>query len=180
MNARGQMIIIVAVIIMVMTLMLAVMVDGGRVYLEKSKAERAVQAGADGGIGIVSEAIVTLAAAQQATANAAPCGVCTPTPDPQKADQWLSDDDRATLISPPVQTQVAIAAVNYASQNGVGTSDPSIHSFRIDFPHTYHPDRATLQIRVSAVKQTSLLLVGLLNREWVNLPVQGISEVRQR
>jgi hypothetical protein len=92
----------------------------------------------------------------------------------------LSDDDRATLVSSPIQTQVAIAAVDYAIRNGLNPREPSTLSLSVIYPYAYHPDWIVLQIQVSAVKQTNLLLVGLLNQEWVDLPVEGISEVRQR
>ena len=65
MKPRGQMLIVVAILLMVVLMILAVAVDGGRLLAERARLRRAAQAAADAGIGLVSEAMVTQAAARQ-------------------------------------------------------------------------------------------------------------------
>jgi hypothetical protein len=76
MKPHGQVIAIVAFLLMVLLLLLAVAVDGGRLYIERARAARTVQSAADAGIGLVGEEMVTLAVPRQTAAAVKPA--CVP------------------------------------------------------------------------------------------------------
>ena len=79
---------IVAVLLVVALLLLAVVVDAGRLYIERARLKRAAQAAADAGIGVAAEHMVTLAVARQTqvamSSTASPPLTATPTPPPQR------------------------------------------------------------------------------------------------
>lgn len=177
MKPRGQMLIVVAILLMVVLIILAVAVDGGRLLAERARLRRAAQAAADAGIGLVAEAMVTQAAARQTQAAAlptcAPAGPCTPTPALNDVPGWLTDEDRAALVAPPMQTQVAAEAVQYAQYNGFPQAE-------VSYPQTYDPAAPVVRIQVTLRRRATILLAGLLREEWVDLIAPGLSQVPQR
>lgn len=180
MNPRGQIVIVVAVLLMAGLFLLALVVDGGRIAWQRSKAHRAAQAAADAGIGIVSEGVVTLAAMRQTEAADNPCPSCTPTPDPEFASRWLSDEDRSTLIAPPMRTQVAAEAEEYLSKNGFDSSQPETLSMQVDYPVGYRPLDQSIRIKVRLNRALIALIAGILGRETFEIPVEAVSQVQQR
>jgi hypothetical protein len=191
MRSRGQVIIIVAFLLMVLLLLLAVAVDGGRLYIERARTVRAAQAAADAGIGLVGEEMVTLAVPRQTEAALRPSCVpdagfatpgvsCTATPLPAEVSHWLTNDDRATLVGPEMQTAVAGEALDYASRNGLDRSDPEVISLDVEYPHGYDPGGPAVQLLVAVERRATILLSGLLQRDWVTLESHGLSELPQR
>ncbi len=191
MKLRGQALIIVAVALTVGLLVLALAVDGGRIYLERAELRRSAQASADAGIGWVSERMVTLVVPRQTEAALrAPCmpdgdfgsesASCTATPEPKDISHWLTDDDRATLVAPAVRATAQAIAQEYAERNGVRRSDPEVTAFHVRYPYGYDPDGPSLRMWVQLRRKTVILLAGLLGESFVELPAEGLSEVPQR
>lgn len=171
------MLVVVALLLMVVLLLLAVAVDGGRLMVERTRVRRAAQAAADAGIAVVAEQMVTQAAARQTQAallpTCAPAGLCTPTPPLNDVPGWLTDDDRATLVAPPMQTQVAAEAEDYAQRNEFPQAE-------VTYPESYDPGAPAVRILVTLRRHATILLAGLLGEEWVDLAGQGLSQVPQR
>ncbi|MFP3852711.1 MAG: pilus assembly protein TadG-related protein [Anaerolineales bacterium] len=191
MKPRGQVILIVAFLIMVGLFLLALMVDGGRLYLRRSEAQRAAQAAADAGIGLVAEQMVTLAVPRQTEAAARPAcvpdgdygdtgGMCTATPEPADVAHWLIDEDRQTLVEPLAQSTVEALALNYSELNGFVSTDPQILDLQAQFPHDYQLEDDNLRLRVLIRRRVVVLLAGILGRDYVDLPAEAFSEVPQR
>lgn len=177
MNRRGQILIVVAILLMGVLMILAVAVDGGRLQIERTRLRRVAQAAADAGIGLVAEHMVTQAGARQTQAasmpTCAPAASCTPTPALNDVPAWLTDDDRATLVAPAMQTQVAAEAMRYAQLNELPQAD-------IDFPQAYDSGGPVIRIAVSLRRRATILLAGLLGREWVDLDESAVSQIPQR
>lgn len=188
MNRRGQILIIVAILISVTLMLLAVAIDGGRLIIERARMKRAAQAAADAGISIIAEQMVTLAVAQQtkmaSTPSPTPPGAMTSTPSPLQVHRWLSDEARSTLVSPPIQTMAAEVALDYARVNGLDASDQDTLEINIVYPQPdYSPDDPgiqTLRLLVSVRRRATILLAGLLDRDFVDLTAEGLSEIPQR
>ncbi len=191
MSSRGQVIVIVAFLLMVLLLLLAVAVDGGRLYIERARTVRAAQAAADAGIGLVGEEMVTLAVPRQTEAALRPACVpdagfgtpeasCTATPFPGEVSHWLTDDDRATLVAPEMQTAVAEEALDYAGRNGLHESDPEVISLDVEYPHDYDPGGPAVQLLVAVERRATILLSGLLRLDSITLESHGLSELPQR
>jgi uncharacterized membrane protein len=178
MKPRGQMLIVVAILLVVVLMLLAVGVDGGRLMIERTRLRRSAQAAADAGIAVVAEQMVTQAAARQTQSAllpaCAPAFPCTPTPAVKDVPGWLTDDDRATLVAPPMQTQVAAEARQYAQLNDIASPE-------VTYPQAYDPGAPAVRILVTLRRRATILLAGLLGGgEWVDLDGQGLSQIPQR
>jgi uncharacterized membrane protein len=188
MKDKGQILIIVAVLIPVTLLLLAVAVDSGRIFIERGRMQRAAQSGADAGISVVAEQMVTLAVARQtvfaSTPSPTPPGTMTATPPPGDVAAWLADDDRATLIAPEIQSTAAAEARNYASQNGYDLSDRQTLLVEVTYPQSgydpYDEGIGTLNLFVKIRRRTTVLLAGLLGEALINLESEAQSEIPQR
>ncbi|MBM3120975.1 MAG: hypothetical protein FJZ97_02155 [Chloroflexi bacterium] len=177
MKPRGQMLIVVAILLLVVLIILAIAIDGGRLLAERARLRRAAQAAADAGTGLVAEAMVTQATARQTQAAAlptcAPTGPCTPTPELNDVPGWLTDEDRAALVAPPMQTQVAAEAIQYAQYNGFPEAE-------VSYPQGYDPRAPVVRVWVTLRRRATILLAGLLGEEWVDLAEPGLSQIPQR
>ena len=180
MKRDGQVILIVGFFLIVLLTLMAVVVDGGRLYLQQTSIHQGAQSAADAGIGVIADVIVTQAAAQQATAVANPCPLCTPTPDPEQAYLWLSDEDRQFLIASPQRTAVAHTARTYAGFNGFEVGHQDTIAVNVHFPFDYHVGDGIVRVEVEIIRQTTILLIGLLDRDFITLSSQAVSEIRQR
>jgi Flp pilus assembly protein TadG len=188
MNRRGQVLIVVAFLIPIALLLVAIAVDAGRIFIERSRMQRAAGAAANAGISVVSERIVNLAAARQTLA--APVGtstahpLLTATPPPGDPVAWLTDEDRATLVSPAVRSEAAAEAVRYLEKNGFDVERAASLEAQIDYPQAGYDAYATqiteLSMQVQLEQRLVLLLVGLLNENWVMLTVDARSQIPQR
>lgn len=191
MKNRGQVIVIVAFLIMVGLFLLALLVDGGRLYLLRGRAQRSAQAAADAGMGLVAEHMVTLAVPRQTQAaslsSCLPDGdfgdsgaSCTATPEPAAIAHWLTDEDRQALAEPEAQATVEALALEYANRNDFSSSDPTVLELEADYPYQYQPEAETVRLRVLIRQRAVVLLAGLLGRDFVDLPVEAVSELPQR
>ena len=191
MSRRGQILVVVAILLMVVLLLLAVAVDVGRLFIERGRLERAAQSAADAGVGVVAEQMVTLAIPRLTEGAARPACVpdadygtpgatCTSTPSPSRAEQWLTDADRADLVGAAVQTQAVAEALTYAAANGADPGAAGVTAVDMDYPYAYDPQGQTLKMHVSVRAAISLLFAGLLGQDDVDLELEALSEIRQR
>lgn len=188
MRRKGQILIIVAVLIPVLLLLLAVAVDAGRLFIERGRMKRTAQAAADAGISVVAEQMVTLAVARQtvmaSTPSPAPPGVMTATPFPGDVPAWLQDEDRSTLVSDAILGFAATEAVEYANRNGFDVANLDTLAIDITYPQPgYTPGNASipvLRLLVSIRQRATILLAGLLSDQWVNITAEGQAEIPQR
>lgn len=191
MKERGQVLVVVAVLLIAGLFLLALAADGGRLYVERIRLRRAAQSSANAGIGWVSEQMVTLAVPRQTqAAQRSPCvpdgdygeqgATCTATPLPEDIHHWLEDEDRETLVSPDVRDRVVDVARDYAERNDVRAGGPDSVELEIDYPHRYREDSPVIQLQVVVRRRTMILLAGLLGSESVWLEAIGLSEVPQR
>jgi hypothetical protein len=182
-KGRGQVVVIVAVLIPIVLLMLAVAVDAGRLYAENARLERALQSGADAGISVVAEYMVTLAVARQTACGLTP-NPETPYPSPDDITGWLTNDDRATLVSASIQATAQAVAMSYAARNGIAAGAPDVLEVQASYPqrgfNPYDAGILSLRLKLSARLRARILLAGLLGSEFVELRGEAISELRVR
>jgi hypothetical protein len=178
------MLVVVAILLMVVLLLLVLAVDVGRLFIERGRLRRAAQAAADAGVAVVAEQMVTLAIPRQTEAAARPACVpdadfgtpgasCTATPSPRRAEHWLTDDDRASLVAPAIQTQAAAEAFDYAQRNGVG-------DLSVTYPFDYDPAGTGLRMLTEIETRLVVLFAGWLGKDSIEVPAQGLSEIPQR
>jgi hypothetical protein len=86
---------------------------------------------------------------------------------------WLTDEDRAALVAPPMQTQAAAEAIQYAQYNGFLQAE-------VSYPQAYDSGAPVVRIKVTLRRRATILLAGLLGQEWVDLVEPGLSQVPQR
>lgn len=191
MRPRGQVVVIVAIALTVVLTLLAVAVDGGRLYIQRGRLDRGAQAAAEAGIGWVAEEMVTLAVPRQTeAAGRAACvpdgeygesgSSCTATPLPAEIAHWLNDDDRATLTGPEAQETAEAVAREYAARNGIHATDPEIESLVFTYPYAYDSDGPVLGFRSYVRQRVTVLLVGLLGRQFASVVGVGQAEIPQR
>ncbi len=191
MKQEGQIIVIVAFLIMVGLFLLALLVDGGRLYLLRGRSQRSAQAAADAGMGLVAEKMVTLAVPRQTqAASLSACipdgdfgdtgATCTATPEPGEISHWLTNEDRLALIEPAMQSTVESLALDYAKRNDFSSSDPSVLELQAEYPYQYQPEAEDVRLRVLIRQRAVVLLAGLLGPDFVDLPAEAVSELPQR
>lgn len=188
MKVRGQVLILIAVLIPVVLLFLALAVDVGRVYIERARLQRSAQGAADAGISVVAEHMVTLAVARQtslaATPSPTPPGTMTATPFPADIQAWLQDEDRQALTTDPLRGTAVAEAMLFAQHNSLATSSPGIIRLEPFYPQPgYRPDDPgipVLRFLVTVERRTTILLAGLLGDGFVHIRTTGQSEIPQR
>jgi hypothetical protein len=179
MNTKGQILIVVAILLLVVLFFLAVIIDGARLMVEKHELDRAADAAARAGIGLIGDQMVTQVIQAQTQAaihlctpvpthlpdsqdTPTPRPTCTPTPLPKDFYAWLNESHRATLVSPNMQTAVAAQVEALADMNSLGYANPDILELEIDFPHQYSPGENDLNIYVRIRRRVTVLFSGLL------------------
>ena len=170
---RGQVIVIVAVLLMVLLLFLAVIIDGARIFIEQQEINRALDAAGKAGLIVVGDRMVTqVVSAQTAAASITPSATIsgsTPGPAPTEthsADDfyfWLTDEDRQTLVAPPMQTAVATHALGSLQENGLGLDNPNIIDIGITYPENYHLDDQTLEVLLNIDRRVVIIFGRILN-----------------
>jgi hypothetical protein len=196
MKRRGQILIIVAVLVPVALLLLAVAIDMGRMYQERGQMRRAAQSASDAGASALAEAIATLAFERyqeiQATpsptpdplATPSPTAEVTPTPPLDRAGAWLQDEDREALTQDPIRGRVLEVAEEFARLNGLDPEGADITEFEVRYPqlgfNPYDSSHGVLRLSVRARGRSLMLLAGLVGREYVEFTVEAASEVRVR
>jgi hypothetical protein len=188
MKSRGQVLILVAVLIPIGLLLLAIAVDAGRIFIERTRLQRSAQAAADAGISVVAEQMVTLAVARQtqlaSTPSPTPPGTMTATPLPGEIQAWLTNEDRQALSSNPLRGTAEAEARAFAIHNGADPDRPEIKAFEIQFPQPgYDPEDTgirTLRFIVNIERELTVLLAGLLGESFIQIDAVGQSEIPQR
>lgn len=170
---RGQVILIVAVLLVVLLFLLAVLIDSARLFVEQQEINRALDAAGKAGLIVVGDRMVTqVVSAQTAAASITPSVTLsggTPGPTPTQtpgADEfydWLSDDDRQTLVAPPFQTLVATQVLGSLNENGFGKDNPNIINIGISYPESYHLDDQTLEILLTLDRRVVIIFGKILN-----------------
>lgn len=182
---------IVAIVLTGVLTLLALAVDGGRLYIERNQLDRAAQSASDAGIGWVGEQMVTLSVSRQTEAAVRPACLpdgafgdvgasCTATPQPNEISHWLNDDDRATLVGPEIQQTAEAVAREYAARNGVNSSSRASEDMEFVYPYAYDPKAPTLAFRTTLRRQVTVLLVGLLATRFAHVQGVGQAEITQR
>jgi hypothetical protein len=187
MDRKGQIVVVIAILIPIVLLFLAVAVDSGRLYSERAQMERGLQSGADAGMSLVAEQMVTLAVARQtaiAQTQMPEPPFPTSTPSPEDIVAWLTDDDREVLVSAPMRASVRSEALAYAKRNGIDDTEAEILEIDVVYPQIgydpYNPNITTLRLSMSARRSTRFLLAGFLGREFVEISSEAVSELQQR
>lgn len=188
MRKTGQILILFAILLPVLLILLALAVDAGRLYIERDRMKRAAQSAADAGISVVAEQMVTQVVLHQTETAMSLSGFTvateTPAPKPKTIAAWISNEDRSTLVAPPIQTASAQEALEYARLNGFNRINPDIHCIEITYPQIgYLPEDTSqqdLRFEVSICRQTTVLMAGLLGEQFVDLRVHSISVISQR
>jgi|Deesub1362A_J573_1020465.scaffolds.fasta_scaffold03578_7 hypothetical protein len=171
MKERGQILIVVAVLLAVGMTLLAVAVDGGRLYIERGRLERAVQAAADAAIGVVGDEMVRLAELRRGE------GAETCQPSPQC---YLQEEDWQALESDPLLAErVEQEARDYAARNGLKEGEGGLLQLSVEYPLIEAPGR-TLGVRVTARREVAVLLVGLLGESFYQLNAAATSVIPGR
>jgi len=188
-NERGQIIVIIGLLLMVALTILAVIMDGARLMLKQQELIRAADAAGKAGLIAVGDQLVVQAgeaqsAATRTAAAPAPGGTVpgwTSTPAPQgDVFSWINEDHRQTLVAPPMQTLVSAQVLGSAEENGLGLSNPSVSDFRIIYPLEYNRDDQAIRIGVQ-IQQTVMILFGkLLNLESGEVTGYAEQEIPQR
>jgi hypothetical protein len=182
----GQVIILVAILIIAVLTLLALILDGGRLLIERSRMRGAAQAAADAGLGPAAEAMVTLMIPRQTEAAGRPAcqpdgeygdqgASCTATPPPNEMASWLTDEDRETLRGETMQTQVAGVAGAYAQRNGY---EPA--AVAVEYPYHRSDHAAPISIRVVIRRQMVILMAGLLGPGHIPISAEALSEIAGR
>ena len=188
MRNKGQIIVMIAILLPVVLVLLALSIDAGRLFIERDRLTRAAQGAADAGISVVAERMVTQVVLRQTTvagiAGLLPTSVTTPTPPLSDLPAWLTEEDRITLVSPINQTAAASEALTYMDLNGYPEDDPAIRSIQITYPQPgYRVDDheiTTLRMSVGIRRATAILLAGLLHRSSAILEAEAHSSIPQR
>lgn len=188
---RGQLLIVVAIVISLGLLLLAVAVDGGRLFLERNRIARGAQSAADAGVGVAAEEMVELAQARRdealqewQDAQEEQDGENEPEEEPEfepcdpEPYCWLEEEDWESLGSELVRADVEREALKYARANGFDPGDSQ--TLKLEIEYEVFRSEETLQVRVTIQKRTTILLVGLLGESFVNLEAEGLSKLLSR
>jgi hypothetical protein len=196
MRGRGQILIIVALLIPVALLILAVAIDVGRLHRERNQMRRAAQAASDAGVSALAEEMATLgyeryretirtpSPTPDPLATPGPTSAVTPTPFPDQAVAWLQDEDREALTTDPIRSRVINVTQEFARLNGLHPDDPSIQEFEILYPqpefNPYNLEQDLLRLSVRVRGRSLMLLAGLVGREYVEFSVEAASQMQVR
>lgn len=170
---RGQVIIIVAILLVALLLFLAILIDGSRLFIEMQEINRALDAAGKAGLIVVGDQMVTqAAAAQTAAASITPSATpsvgttgptLTATPRGDDIYAWLSDEDRQTLVAPPMQTLVATHVLGSLEENGFGEGNPNLIDIQISYPDRDQSTDQTLGILLDLDRRVVIIFGRILN-----------------
>ena len=184
MSRRGQVVVVIAFLIPVILLLMAVGVDAGRIFLARAELQRAAESAASAGISVVADRMVTQVVIRKTEAAGTPSTPigATATPLPGGLTAWLTDEDRATLVSPAVVSAAESAARSILAENGVeaGTDVEFVSNFPQQDYDPGNPDIPLLIYKVGLRTRISILLAGLLYEGWTQIDVSGEAAIPQR
>ena len=170
---RGQILIIIAVLFIAVLSITAILIDSSRLLIEKQELNRASAAGGKSGMIYVGNLMVTQAgeafqSTVQARVTSTP-GSLLPSPtaapggtDRPRVEDYLSDQDRAHLISPPVRTQVASEVKKQIQLNGFEEGKGGIMEIEVIYPFEYWLEKEELEIFIRISKRVSVMFSGFL------------------
>lgn len=206
-HQQGQLLIVVAIVISIAMLLLAVAVDGGRLFLERSRIARAAQSAADAGVGIAAERMVGLAEERRAEAIAeyeeaveearreweeACLGETLPEPPPEINCDEEPDPAPFEPCEPEPQCWLEEDDWKTLDTEGVRSEvkqealeyarangyDLSDSSvLNLEVEYLVDKPEESLQVQVTIRRRTTILLVGLLGGSFVNLEADGLSKL---
>jgi len=185
---RGQILVLTPILLLTVLLLFALSVEMGRLGQQRHAARGVADAAAKAGMLPVADQMVTLAAARQTQAAAHPCtpdasygtpvASCTAMPPREIVPAWLTDEDRAVLVAPPMQTQVAQAVQMHLRRNGVDDSSVIMEVF---YPFAYHADDDVVRLRLRLQSKFQILWASWLGWQGaVPLTVESQQELPQR
>ena len=170
---RGQVILIVAILLVVVLFSLAILIDAARLFVEQQEINRALDAAGKAGLIVVGDRMVTqVVSAQTAAASITPLSTSssetpgptpTQTPDPEDFYGWLNDEDRQTLVAPPLQTLVATQVLGSLKENGLGVDNLNVLKIEISYPEGYHLEDQTLEILLTLDRRVVIIFGKILN-----------------
>lgn len=184
----GQVLVLVAVFILAVLVLLALSVEVGRLSQQRHQLQGVADAASKAGMLVVADQMVTLAAARQTQAAGSPCipdagygtpgATCTATPPPEVVPAWLTDEDRATLVSPAMRTQVAQAVQAQLARNGYGPGDLEVD---VQYPYGYRPAGQEVRLFLRLKMRVRGLLAHLLGwQQKVPVGAESQQELPQR
>ncbi len=172
---RGQVIILTAVLLIVLLLLLSILIDGAHYFIEKQETNRALDAAGKAGLIVVSDRMVTQAVSARTAAGLItntsnpPRGtsfpITTGTPEPDAYYPWLTDQDRQTLVAPPLQTVVATHVLGSLAEMGLGPTAPNVLDIRITYPVGNHSHDPTLGILLELDRRVAIVFSRILTGE---------------
>jgi hypothetical protein len=204
---KGQLLIVVAIVISIAMLLLAVAVDGGRLFLERSRIARAGQSAADAGVGVAAEEMVDLAEERRAEAitefeeaveearrvwEEACLGEALPEPPPEIDCDEEFDPEPFEPCEP--EPQCWLEAEDWATLDSEGVRSQVVQEaleyarangydlsdssiLSLDVEYVVDQPEESLQVQVTIRRRTTILLIGLLGGSFVNLEADGLSKL---
>ena len=186
----GQVIVIVAVLLLLGLFLLALIIDGSILIMERQHMKRAADAAGKAGMMVAADRMVTqVAAAQTVSASQTPSPTPdspsatvgeSPLPSPDDFYPWLSDDHRATLVSPPLQTMVVSHIYQHLERVNSDYLDPGYCELEVEYPYHYHPEQQQLQLSIQMRRNVSLIFGGLLGSNKGMIHVESRQSLPQR
>ena len=206
-NQQGQLLIVVAIVISIAMLLLAVAVDGGRLFLERSRIARAAQSAADAGVGVAAEKLVELAEERRAEAiegneeaneearrewEEACQGEELPEPPPEINCQEEPEPEAFESCEPEPQCWleeddwVTLDSEGVRSQveqealayaTANGYDQSDSSILKLEVEYLVDQPEESLQVQVTIRRKTTILLIGLLGGSFVNLEADGLSKL---
>ena len=168
----GQVIFILAVLLMILLLFLAVLIDGARLLIEQQEINRALDAAGKAGLIVAGDQMVTMAiAGQTAAASITPSATSTgstPNPNPTATPQpddfygWLTDENLQTLVAPPMQTKVVTHALEFLEKNGLGLDNPDVTDIRVSYPGGTQSGDSTITVLLELDRRVVILFGRIL------------------
>ena len=187
---KGQVMIILALLLVVVLTILAVIIDGARLVIEQQEIKRVADAAGKAGLIIVGDHMITqVVAAQTAAASitlattpigSTPGPTLTPAPAVDDFFSWINDDHRKTLVAPLMQTLVATHVLGSVEENDQGLNNPVITEIEITFPYQYLVGDQNIQIKVRIDRVVAILFGSLFNLDEGVLSGNTKQNIKQR
>jgi len=176
---KGQILLLFAFFLPIVLMLLAAVIELGRVWVYRVRLQRGAQAAVDAGISAAAEQIATLAiAAQTRTACPTMSSTC-----PERGDlaSWLDNAARATLTASDMQATVLAVAEDICELNQLSSGEAGIGSLLWTYPQVdFRPDDdsvTSLRLSLTMKGRVDILLGGWLGMEEVVVPVNAAAEI---